>query len=371
MTDIPLSLYVHFPWCIRKCPYCDFNSHALDGDLPEDAYIDALIADLMLEAGTEPRRNLESIFLGGGTPSLFSPNAISRLITAIGEHFDVTRIEITIEANPGTFDQSRFEGYRRAGVNRISIGAQSFNADQLQKLGRIHQAADIDAAVSGARRAGFERINLDLMHSLPGQTTEEALADLDHAISLEPEHLSWYQLTIEPNTVFYSQPPTLPEEEITSSIMEQGIDRLTGAGYRQYEVSAFARPGEKAMHNLNYWLFGDYLGIGAGAHGKLTRHDRVLRTTRTRMPGPYLQDPGRKEQAVATNELTLEFLMNALRLNEGFDPVLFTERTGLAIDLLDPFLEKAAGHGLLEVESDRIQPTPRGHRFLNDLLLLI
>jgi putative oxygen-independent coproporphyrinogen III oxidase len=375
MNNIPLSLYIHFPWCVRKCPYCDFNSHEAN-DFPESDYINTLLLDLEQELEQEPRRTIKSIFMGGGTPSLFSDDAIEKLLNGIRRWFDLSTIEITMEANPGTFDQKHFDGYRAAGVNRISLGAQSFSPASLERLGRIHHSEDIGHAFNGARQAGFERINIDLMHGLPNQTPQDACSDLQQAISLAPEHISWYQLTIEPNTVFYSRPPTLPVEDDLTAIFDAGVAHLQGAGYLQYETSAYALPGEQAHHNLNYWQFGDYLGIGAGAHGKQT-HDTlksdglISRSLKTRMPTDYLANPTAKRQEVQAKEIQLEFLMNALRLNDGFEISLFEARTGLSRYALDDFISAALGKGLIETTDNHIKPSALGRRFLNDLLLLV
>lgn len=368
--DIPLSLYIHFPWCVRKCPYCDFNSHESKGDIPFAEYIDTLIRDLDKELSTERRGGLVSIFMGGGTPSLFPDAEINRLLRLISDRIDISESEITLEANPGTFDQSHFDGYRQAGVNRISIGAQSFSPAALDKLGRIHAAEETERAFEGARAAGFERINLDLMHGLPGQNLEEAMQDLDRAIRLGPEHVSWYQLTIEPNTVFYKRPPELPVEDILAEITTAGQRQLEAGGFTQYETSAYCRSGEQALHNLNYWQFGDYLGIGAGAHGKVTRGRNIIRSSKTRIPADYLREPTANESVVAQEELALEFLMNALRLTDGFDFALFERRTGLARQSLESFQEKALSRSLIELTADSIVPTERGRMFLNELLLL-
>jgi len=379
VIDTPLSLYIHFPWCARKCPYCDFNSHELKGDIPETRYVETLLRDLEYElaAGLEPklepelRPTLHSIFMGGGTPSLFSAEAINDLFTGIRDRFDIGNAEITLEANPGTFDQAHFDGYRKAGVNRLSIGAQSFSSDSLIRLGRIHGPGDIEKAYMGAREAGFSRINIDLMHGLPGQRLGEALDDLKRAIELEPEHISWYQLTIEPNTRFYKYPPVLPEDKVLEDIFIAGNDLLNAAGFIQYEVSAYSLPSEESQHNLNYWQFGDYLGIGAGAHGKISRANQVIRTTKHRMPTEYLQNPQGKSSIVDSVELKLEFLLNVLRLTNGFDLSLFEERTGLSPRLLDSFLEQAIPKGYLARNINQITPTEKGRLFLNDLLMLV
>lgn len=370
MHNIPLSLYVHFPWCVKKCPYCDFNSHAAN-DIPEAQYLAALIADLKQEMETETRRELHSIFIGGGTPSLISPETMNSFLRFVGDNFDTDNIEITIEANPGTFDQAHFDGYVEAGINRISIGAQSFDHQSLQALGRVHEPDDIEKAFQGARQAGFRRINLDLMHGLPGQSVELAMIDLDKVISLDPEHISWYQLTIEPNTVFYRYPPKLPVDDELDTIVERGMAKLGTADYEQYEVSAYARPGEESEHNLNYWQFGDYLGIGAGAHGKATREGQIARTSKTRIPTNYMGLPKKTVRTVDEEELVVEFLLNALRLNRGFNLALFADRTGLPEKQLASFIDRGVSAGFLESETDeRIVPTEKGRLFLTDLLLL-
>ena len=371
VIDTPLSLYIHFPWCARKCPYCDFNSHELRGDIPEARYVETLLRDLEIELESESRRTLHSIFLGGGTPSLFSPEIIGELFKGIRDLLDISKSEITLEANPGTFDQAHFDGYHQAGVNRLSIGAQSFSVDALDRLGRIHSPGDIERAYTGARQAGFGRINFDLMHGLPGQTLNDALNDLKRTIELEPEHISWYQLTIEPNTHFYKYPPVLPNDPVLEDIFTAGNDLLKSAGFIQYEVSAYSLPSEESRHNLNYWRFGDYLGIGAGAHGKITRADQVIRTTRNRMPTEYLQNPEGKSRIVDSSELKLEFLLNTLRLTNGFELSLFEETTGLSPRLLDAFLEQAIPEGFLVRRRDQIIPTEKGRLFLNDLLMLV
>lgn len=371
VIDTPLSLYIHFPWCARKCPYCDFNSHEVKGDIPETQYVETLVQDLAFEIKSESRTNLRSIFMGGGTPSLFSAAAIHTLLANIKDRFDISKSEITLEANPGTFDQAHFDGYRKAGVNRLSIGAQSFSANALTQLGRIHGPDDIQLAYDGARQAGFKRINIDLMHGLPGQTLADALTDLKRAIELQPEHISWYQLTVEPNTKFYKYPPILPKDRVLEDIFIAGNDLLQSAGFLQYEVSAYSLPLEESRHNLNYWQFGDYLGIGAGAHGKISRANQVIRTTKSKMPVEYLQRPEGKLKVVDTKELKLEFLLNTLRLTNGFDLSLFEKTTGLGSGLLDSFLEQAISRGFLVRKINQIIPTEKGRLFLNDLLMLV
>ncbi|MHA3026480.1 radical SAM family heme chaperone HemW [Chromohalobacter sp.] len=380
----PLSLYVHVPWCVRKCPYCDFNSHGMDPDraLPETAYVEALLADLDADAALADGRELVSIFVGGGTPSLLSGDAYRHLLQGIRARLPfASDIEITLEANPGTVEHDRFAAYREAGINRLSLGVQSFQAPQLEVLGRIHSGEEAAQAMQDARHAGFDNINLDLMHGLPGQDEALALADIDRALALAPDHLSWYQLTLEPNTQFYSRPPRLPDEDTLCDIQEAGHARIEAAGYQRYEISAYARPGRQARHNLNYWTFGDYLGIGAGAHGKLSAWQldgslAIERRWKVRQPQAYLrraQDPrgfiaGRR--ALEEQELPLEFLMNALRLTQGVPRRYWHERSGLADTLLDARLEQAHAKGLLCDPSQRLQASPHGLLFLNDLLAL-
>ena len=369
----PLAAYVHIPWCVRKCPYCDFNSHTYDSGLPEAEYIDALIADLELELPQVHGRELVSIFFGGGTPSLFSAASLDRLLQAMQQRLRFAGdIEITLEANPGTFEQAKFRDYRAIGINRLSIGIQSFNPEHLKALGRIHDDSEALAAVDMARRAGFDNLNLDLMHGLPGQSLAQARADIDQAIALGPEHLSWYQLTLEPNTVFHSRPPQLPEDEVLWDIQEAGQARLAEAGYAQYEISAYARSGRRARHNLNYWQYGDFIGIGAGAHGKLTQADgTVERNWKTRQPKDYLnpQTPwlaGSKR--LSAEELPFDFLMNALRLVEGVPSAWYQQRTGQSLAAIAPLLDKAVQRGLLEPWQQQLRPTEQGRLFLNDLL---
>lgn len=369
----PLALYIHLPWCVRKCPYCDFNSHTASLVLPEEEYVDALLADLDQDLPAVYDRELSSIFFGGGTPSLFSATALGRLLEGVAQRIPfASDIEITLEANPGTFEQEKFSAYRRLGINRLSIGIQSFQEDKLKALGRIHTGGEAVRAADMARQAGFDNFNMDLMHGLPDQSLEDALGDLRQAIALKPTHLSWYQLTLEPNTVFWNQPPVLPEDDTLWDIQEAGQALLAEHGYAQYEVSAYAQPGRAARHNLNYWSFGDFIGIGAGAHGKLSHPDgRIVRTWKTRLPKDYL-NPAKAfqagEKALADDELPFEFLMNALRLTEGVDAALFAQRTGLPLDSLSKARAEAEQSGLLQVEPSRLAATPRGQLFLNDLL---
>nr|WP_314477212.1 radical SAM family heme chaperone HemW [uncultured Pseudomonas sp.] len=369
----PLSLYIHIPWCVRKCPYCDFNSHAAGPELPEGAYVAALLSDLDQELDAVQGRVLSSIFFGGGTPSLFSADALGRLLRGVEQRIPFAPdIEITLEANPGTFEQDKFKAYRQTGINRLSIGVQSFQPAKLQALGRIHNGEEAIRAADMARAAGFDNFNMDLMHGLPAQSMEDALGDLRQAIDLGPTHLSWYQLTVEPNTVFWNQPPELPEDDILWDIQEAGQSLMAASGFGQYEVSAYAQPQRAARHNLNYWRFGDFIGIGAGAHGKLTYADgRIVRTWKTRLPKDYLNlaKPFKAgEKPLPVDELPFEFLMNALRLTEGVEAQLFTERTGLPLAQLAQARGLAEQRGLLQVEPDRLVATPRGQLFLNDLL---
>lgn len=369
----PLALYIHIPWCVRKCPYCDFNSHAAGPNLPEAEYVDALLADLDNDLVHVHDRPLTSIFFGGGTPSLFSAAALGRLLEGVAKRLDFAPdIEITLEANPGTFEQAKFVAYRGLGINRLSIGIQSFQDEKLKALGRIHGRDEAIRAADRARAAGFDNFNLDLMHGLPEQSLADALGDLEQAIALAPTHLSWYQLTMEPNTVFWSQPPELPEDEVLWDIQEAGQARLAAAGYQQYETSAYAQPGRQARHNLNYWSFGDFLGIGAGAHAKLSAPDgRLLRSWKTRLPKDYL-DPAKAFQAgekwLEAADLPFEFMMNALRLVDGVPTAWYPQRTGQSLDELAPALAAARRDGLLADDPKRLRPTARGQLFLNDLL---
>ncbi len=369
----PLALYVHVPWCVRKCPYCDFNSHEAGATIPERDYVDALIADLQSALPLIWGRPVVSVFFGGGTPSLMSPAAIDELLAAFRALAMLSpEAEITLEANPGTVEAEKFAGFRAAGVNRLSLGIQSFNDAHLKALGRIHGSAEARRA---AQLAGehFESFNLDLMYGLPGQTLEQALADVDAALAFAPPHLSCYQLTLEPNTRFAAFPPELPESDLCADMQEAIEARLAAAGYANYETSAFARPGRQCRHNLNYWHFGDYLGIGAGAHSKLTLHDRVLRQMRWKHPNAYLENvragnPLQESREIAARELPFEFLMNALRLADGFPPALFESRTARPLGAVLPKLREAEAAGLLAIGPERIAPTLKGRRFLNVLL---
>ncbi|GLX12138.1 YggW family oxidoreductase [Pseudomonas straminea] len=369
----PLALYVHIPWCVRKCPYCDFNSHAAGPNLPEEAYVDALLADLDADLAQAHGRPLTSIFFGGGTPSLFSAKALGRLLEGVERRIPFAGdIEITLEANPGTFEQEKFAAYRRLGINRLSIGVQSFQAEKLKALGRIHDGDEAVRAADMARAAGFDNFNLDLMHGLPDQSLDDALGDLRIAIAQAPTHLSWYQLTVEPNTVFWNQPPVLPEDDTLWDIQEAGQALLAEHGYAQYEVSAYAQPERMARHNLNYWTFGDFLGIGAGAHGKLSTPDgRISRTWKTRLPKDYLDSAKRYsagERLLTAEELPFEFLMNVLRLSDGCSAELFSQRTGLPLEQLAEAREQAQRRGLLQADPARLTATREGQLFLNDLL---
>lgn len=369
----PLALYVHIPWCIRKCPYCDFNSHTATPELPEQAYVEAVLADLDLDLLHVHGRQLTSIFFGGGTPSLFSASALQALLAGIEQRIAFSaNIEITLEANPGTFEQEKFAAYRALGINRLSIGIQSFQDSKLEALGRVHSGAEAIAAVSMARQAGFTNFNLDLMHGLPDQSPAQALADLQTAIDLAPSHLSWYQLTMEPNTVFWSKPPVLPEDDVLWDIQEAGQKLLAQHGFVQYEVSAYARAGAAALHNLNYWSFGDFIGIGAGAHGKVSDpQGRIQRTWKTRQPSDYL-DPDKAflagSNVLTPADLPFEFLMNALRLTQGVALQQFSQRTGLSTEVLQSGLALAEQRGLLSVEPERLAASAKGQLFLNDLL---
>jgi putative oxygen-independent coproporphyrinogen III oxidase len=373
MMTPPLSLYVHFPWCVRKCPYCDFNSHTLRGELPEMQYIEALERDLAAQAQDVKDRPLISVFLGGGTPSLFSPDAIARLLEFTRRHFDLpATAEVTMEANPGTIERGVFSGYRAAGVNRVSLGAQSFDPRKLTALGRIHSPDETRRSAEELHAAGLTNFNLDLMYALPGQDVAGAVSDIEQALALSPAHLSHYQLTIEAGTVFAAAPPPLPTDDAGVEMLQACQEHLARRGYSQYEVSAYARPERRCRHNLNYWTFGDYLGIGAGAHGKLTfpESETIVRTTQLREPRRYLAaEPGANKRSVVSRaDLPFEFMLNALRLTHGFEIDTFAARTGLSWDALEA-LRLLTAKGLLEVRGRRCRPTPLGARFLNDLIV--
>lgn len=377
MKNIPLSLYIHIPWCVRKCPYCDFNSHESSSQSSidqEDEYIKALMADWDNDKQWLHGRQLQSIFIGGGTPSLFSAQAYQKIFDYIQKDCGFSQdIEITLEANPGTVEQEKFNGYRQAGINRLSIGVQSFHPEHLKKLGRIHSSDEAIKALRVAREAGFDNVNLDLMFGLPAQTIEEALSDLQTAINLKPNHLSWYQLTIEPNTVFYRQKPALPDEEIIWDMQEKGQALLASNQYLQYEVSAYAQTNKQSRHNYNYWEFGDYLAIGAGAHGKISMDDGVFRMQKTRLPKDYLNGLITNKFIassgfVAQEELAFEFLLNALRLKEGINSQLFFARTGLLLQDYEKKWLFLKNKGLLMNSNERIQCTETGYHHLNYVL---
>jgi len=372
----PLSLYVHIPWCVRKCPYCDFNSHAARAEIPEQQYVDALLRDLEQDLPRAWGRTVHSIFIGGGTPSLFSPEAIDRLLSGLRARLPLDQdIEITLEANPGTVELERFKGFRAAGVNRLSIGIQSFEPEKLLALGRIHGRDEALRAAGAARAAGFDNFNLDLMFGLPQQTVEQALADIRTAIGLGPTHLSVYQLTIEPNTLFHARPPVLPDDDSTWEMQSRLQAELATAGYRQYEISAYAKPGYECRHNLNYWKFGDYLGIGAGAHAKITGGGAIRRLWKVKQPNDYLRTAGTPagiggEDRLSREHIVTEFMMNALRITAGIPSRLFAERTGLPISVVARPLEQAENRGLITWDTESLCPTDAGFRYLNNLVEL-
>lgn len=378
-APVPLSLYVHVPWCVQKCPYCDFNSHAARGQIPEAEYVAALIADLESALPLVWGRRVVSVFFGGGTPSLLSGQSIETLLSAFHARLPLIHgAEVTLEANPGTVEAEKFAAFRAAGVNRLSLGIQSFNPAHLRALGRIHDDREACRAIGIAARY-FDNFNLDLMYGLPQQSHAEALADLEQALEFAPPHLSCYQLTLEPNTAFAAMPPELPESDVCADMQEAIEARLADAGYGHYETSAFARPGWQCKHNLNYWTFGDYLGIGAGAHGKLTVPGNEARSIRRQMrwkqPRQYLEkmaagEPVQDEFTVSAEDLPFEFMMNALRLNQGIEARLFGERTGLRLEDIEATLSRAQAAGLLERDAERLAPTRLGQRFLNRLLEL-
>lgn len=373
-VPIPLSLYIHLPWCVRKCPYCDFNSHAASDNLPEELYVNALLKDLEEQLPRIWGRRLVSIFFGGGTPSLFSPQVIEKILLGVNARLNFNpAIEITLEANPGTIDESRFKGFRAAGVNRLSIGIQSLQNEKLKLLGRIHDRDYALRAIDAAVNAGFNNFNVDLMHGLPNQSLQDAMSDVQDALQFQPPHFSWYQLTIEPNTVFYKHPPTLPEDDKLWEIQEQGIKILSANQLKQYEVSAYAKENAECTHNKNYWEFGDYLGIGAGAHSKITdiENGLILRQEKMKQPKDYL-DPQKnfvaKEFTVNDKEVVFEFMLNALRLTQGIATELFTERTGLPFSILEPTLSILKNKKLLSDDPARLCATEMGQRFLNDVI---
>ena len=373
----PLSLYIHIPWCVRKCPYCDFNSHEAGGDAPERRYVDALISDLDHSLPKIWGRRVYSVFFGGGTPSLFSARAIDEILAAVRARVTLdTEAEITLEANPATFEAEKFRGFRKAGINRLSIGIQSFSDTHLTALGRIHNSGEARRAIDIAQ-ANFDNINLDIMFALPGvdarQTLEECEQDIDTALSFGTNHLSAYHLTLEPNTLFHRFPPALPDDEVAADMQEMISQKLMRAGYTHYETSAYAKPGLECRHNLNYWRFGDYLGIGAGAHGKISYPDRVSRESRYKQPLAFMDKAVvgaaiEEEKTVPPAELPFEFMLNALRLTQGFAASLFTERTGLPITAISRQLDEAEKRGLIVRDIKQVQPTKKGQLFLNDLL---
>ena len=371
---IPLSLYIHIPWCIQKCPYCDFNSHTFKGELPEQNYLKRLIHDLEQDLSLIDSRAIHSIFIGGGTPSLITPEGYQFLFRELHQRLNISsNVEITLEANPGTVEQSYFKGYVELGINRVSLGIQSLQNDKLKALGRIHDTEQAITAVETARLAGFKNINLDLMYGLPQQGLLDALSDLKQAIELKPDHLSWYHLTLEPNTLFHKYPPPLPKDELIWDMQEQGQALLAANGFEHYEISAYAKTGHHSKHNLNYWQFGDYLGIGAGAHGKLTdiKSGKILRSLKLKSPKDYL-DPNKncraKLEAINPDDLPLEFMMNSLRLYSPIALDLFSERCGLSTEHLSTALNKASSLGLLSVDNQHLQLSKKGHLFLNDVL---
>jgi putative oxygen-independent coproporphyrinogen III oxidase len=372
----PLSLYIHIPWCVRKCPYCDFNSHEARDEIPEAAYIKALITDLEQDLPAIWGRSIETVFFGGGTPSLFSPEGIDRLLCDIRARVALKPdAEVTLEANPGTVDQARFQGFRDAGINRLSIGIQSFQPDLLQQIGRIHNGNEAIAAVEAARQAGFDNFNLDLMFGLPGQTAKQALLDLQTATELGPTHISWYELTIEPNTWFHRHPPQRPDDNTLWEMQQAGRTLLEAAGFERYEVSAYARDKQQCRHNINYWQFGDYLGIGAGAHAKITdaATQTIYRTSRIKHPRGYLDSAHTAKRistttTLAAGDVILEFAMNALRLDQGFSPSTFNATTGLPYTVIENIVSQCMADGWLELDKDMIRTTQHGQRYLDELL---
>jgi putative oxygen-independent coproporphyrinogen III oxidase len=368
----PLSLYIHFPWCVRKCPYCDFNSHEAKGELPEQAYLDAVRLDLEQSLPLIWGRKIHTVFIGGGTPSLMSAAGLDRLLSDVRTLLPLEiNAEITMEANPGTFEIEKFRHYRDSGVNRLSIGIQSFNGEHLKSLGRIHDEREALRAVEIARST-FDNFNLDLMYALPSQTLDQARADLETALSFAPPHLSLYHLTMEPNTVFAKYPPALPDDDTSADMQDMIADTMGAAGYEHYEVSAYSQPGRQARHNLNYWNFGDYLGIGAGAHSKISFPHRILRQARFKQPASFMEaakrgNPVQEEHEIARADMGFEFMLNTLRLTGGFDPNLFGERTGMSITAISRALDAAEAKGLLTRDFKLIRPTELGQRFLNDL----
>ena len=372
-TPIPLSLYIHLPWCVRKCPYCDFNSHEIRTQIPEAHYVQRLLMELESRLPEIWGRRFSSIFFGGGTPSLFSPDSIDNILRGVNQLFPFQAdIEITLEANPGTIDEARFAGFKEAGINRLSLGVQSFDEKMLKTLGRIHGAKEAKRAIETALKIGFENFNIDLMHGLPGQTVTQGLEDLQIAMSYQAPHLSWYQLTLEPQTFFHKFPPVLPEEDVLNDIQQAGKNYLLAQGLRDYEVSAFAKPNKQCQHNLNYWQFGDYLGLGAGAHSKLTFYDEqcIKRTWQVKNPKDYL-NPNHsfltETRILGEKECIFEFMLNALRLRDGVTLALFETRTGLPQESIQSIVSQAKAKGLLADDQNKLFPTTLGFNFLNDL----
>jgi len=371
----PLSLYIHLPWCVKKCPYCDFNSHTFESGLPEQEYLNALIDDLQFQLPQIWGRRIISVFIGGGTPSLFSAESIDKLLSTLRSYLNCSpNMEITMEANPGTVEQGKFNDFYAAGINRLSIGVQSFNDEKLKALGRIHNASEAHNAIDVAFKAGFENINLDLMFGLPGQSTQQGIDDLQQAIALSPQHISWYQLTIEPNTLFYSKPPQTPEDDVIWQMQQEGQLLLADAGFAQYEVSAYATKHHQCAHNLNYWQFGDYLALGAGAHGKMTRSDssEIKRYWQLRQPQAYMQaapaDKTSAAEVIEPSQLVFEFMLNALRLKQGFSLGLFEQHTGLSASTVRGICEQAIEDNLLQQTSEGYAASEKGYLFLNDLI---
>lgn len=375
MKPIPLSLYIHIPWCVRKCPYCDFNSHEARISAPEERYVQALLKDLESELPNIWGRPLVSIFIGGGTPSLFSASAINKLLNGLRERLPIRpNMEITMEANSGTFEQERFDAFRESGINRLSIGIQSFDNNKLSALGRIHNGTEALKAASVAKKAGFENFNLDLMYGLPTQSKQEALEDLQKAIEQQPTHISWYQLTIEENTLFHHSPPVLPDDEVLWDISSSGIQLLETEGYKQYEVSAFSQKNRQCQHNTNYWQFGDYLGIGAGAHGKLTMpNQEITRHSKYKQPEKYMETALKgsarsTEQRLTESDLRFEFILNMARLKQGFNQELFETRTLLPFSSISNQLQEIIADGLIELKNDYYVTTTKGWMFINNIV---
>lgn len=375
-APLPLSLYIHTPWCVKKCPYCDFNSHEIRQEINEEKYLQALLTDVELDLPRVWGRRINSVFIGGGTPSVLSPDFYNQLFSSLRALLQISATaEITMEANPGTVDASHFKDYREAGINRLSMGIQSFNDQYLKQLGRIHDSGQAKSAIQIARDSGFENINLDLMFALPGQSIDDARADVLLAMEFQPEHLSYYQLTIEPNTYFYTHKPHLPDDDNCWEMQNMALEILGDQGFQQYEVSAYSRSGKQCLHNRNYWEFGDYLGIGAGAHSKLTdiNQKKIFRVVKEKHPRKYIENVSIdsriiSEQALTRKELPLEFMINALRLNRGFTSQLFTERTGLPVSVIGEKLRDAESMGLITWDVNEIAPTEKGRLFLNNLL---